>query len=110
MKFKMGVFQIRNTLNNKIFIGSSTNLDAIWNRHRVQLNAGMHPNTALQQDWKQLGAEIFAYEILSEIEQKDTDTKDYNEEVKELEALYVDDLQPFDDKGYNKRAKSNRMN
>ena len=33
MKFRMGVFQIRNTLNNKIFVDSSMDLVAIWNRH-----------------------------------------------------------------------------
>ena len=65
MKFKMGVFQIRNTVNDKIFVGSSTDLDAIWNRHRVQLNFGNHQNAELQNDWKELGPERFVYEILA---------------------------------------------
>lgn len=34
LKFKVGVFQIRNIINNKIYIESSTDLVAIWNRHK----------------------------------------------------------------------------
>mgnify|MGYP002383887052 CR=1 FL=1 len=41
MKFPMGVFQIRNTVNGKIFVDSSTNLPAIWNRHKTQRD--FHP-------------------------------------------------------------------
>ena len=43
-KFKMGVFQIRNAVNQKILVESSINLDAIWNRYRFALNMGGHPN------------------------------------------------------------------
>ena len=105
MKFKMGVFQIRNTINEKIFIGSSVNLDAIWNRHRMQLNGGLHPNQKLQSEWNEFGEGNFIYEILSEITQKE-DTTDYTKEVKELEGMYIDELKPYDENGYNTRAKS----
>ena len=37
-KNRMGVFQIRNTANGKIYVGSSLNLDAIWNRNKMELN------------------------------------------------------------------------
>lgn len=49
-KFKMGVFQIRNTSNQKIFVGSSIDLDAIWNRLRTELKFGSYPNAPLQKD------------------------------------------------------------
>ena len=51
MKFQIGVFQIRNTVNNKIYIESSTHLIAIWNRHKFQLNSWLHPNKNLQKEW-----------------------------------------------------------
>lgn len=38
--FKIGVYQIRNTVNGKVFIGTNVNLDAIWNRHRSELTLG----------------------------------------------------------------------
>ncbi|HQU59680.1 MAG: GIY-YIG nuclease family protein [Phaeodactylibacter sp.] len=103
MKFRMGVYQIRNKTNGKIFIGSSTNLDAIWNRHRLQLNMGSHPVKALQDDWKALGEENFAYEILEEIKEVEDQVVDYSKEAKLAEELYLEELQPFGDRGYNKQ-------
>ncbi len=102
-KFRMGIFCITNTVNGKIFIGSSLDLVAIWHAQRFQLNAGMHPNEKLQQDWNQFGSENFMYEIIEEIIQSDETTIDYNKEVKVLEALAMDELQPYEEKGYNKK-------
>ncbi len=100
-KFKIGVFQIRNTINGKIFVGSSVNLDAIWNRIKVELKFGGHRNVKLQEEWKAFGEENFKFQILSEIVQKDVEEVDYNREVKQLEDMFVEELQPFADKGYN---------
>ena len=103
-KFSTGVFQIRNTLNNKIFIDSSTNLDAIWNRHKFELNMGGHRNEELQKDWTAAGEENFTFEILSEIKQDDTVNTDYAREAKQLAVIFIQELQPFGEKGYNKQA------
>ncbi|GAB3919939.1 GIY-YIG nuclease family protein [Larkinella terrae] len=101
-KFRIGVFQIRNLVNGKILVASSLNLDAIWNRTRMELNFGGYRNEALQAEWKELGETGFAFEILSELTQKEDDSTDYSKEVRELEKLYIDELQPFDKKGYHK--------
>lgn len=100
-KFDIGVFQIRNIMNGKIFVGSSINLDAIWNRIKAELKFGGHRNEQLQADWKELGEENFSFEILYTIEQKDDDKVDYSKEVKKLEALFMEELQPFGEKGYH---------
>ena len=102
-KNKMGVFQIKNTYNNKIFIGSSMDLNAIWNRQKMQLKLGRHPNKALQEDWKEYGEESFIYEILAELKQDDKKEVNYKKELKELEKLYIEELEPFESKGYNKK-------
>ncbi|CAN5392990.1 hypothetical protein BH11BAC3_BH11BAC3_02800 [soil metagenome] len=93
-KNRMGVFQIRNTVNGKIYIGCSLNLEAIWNRNKMELNFGNHRNSVLQNDWKLLGEANFKYEILSEVVQKDEDRIDYNKEVKTLEAMFITELNP----------------
>jgi hypothetical protein len=93
-KFKMGVFQIRNTVNGKIHVGSSLNLDAIWNRNKMELNFGNHRNSILQSEWKQFGERNFMYEILAEVVQKDEDRIDYNKEVKTLEGMFIAELNP----------------
>ena len=104
MKFKAGGLGIRNTVNNKLYLGSSVNMDAMWNRSRVQLDFGSHPNAELQADWKSMGKDKFTFEIISEIKQKDDGTQDLAKEVKDLELLYLEELKPFGEKGYNKQS------
>ncbi|MEZ5106063.1 MAG: GIY-YIG nuclease family protein [Draconibacterium sp.] len=102
MKFRMGVFQIRNTKNQKIFIGSSTDVDAIWNRIRTELKFGSYPNPELLKDWNVYGDDSFVFEILSEIKPTEDDKHiNYRKEVKELENMFIDELQPFNERGYN---------
>lgn len=100
-KTKMGVFQIKNSVNGKILVGSGLNLDAIWNRNRMELNFGSHRNAALQADWKEFGENKFDFEILSEIQEKEGETINYNQEVKKLEEMFLEELMPFGDKGYH---------
>jgi group I intron endonuclease len=105
MKFQMGAFQIRNISNGRIFIGTSNNLEAIWNRHRFQLNMGSHRNAMLQKDWKALGEENFAFEVLEKLDHEEGIT-DYNKELEVLEEMFLEELQPYGDGGYNKKKKA----
>lgn len=100
MKFPAGVFQIRNLQNGKVFISSSANLDTAWNSQRFKLNAGLHPNQLLQNDWKQSMEENFAYEILETIENEEQTIS--TNDLKALEALMIEIKQPFGHKGYHK--------
>ncbi len=102
-KYKMGIFQIKNTINGKIFIGSSMDLNAIWNRHKMELKLGSHRNKVLQNDWKKYGEENFTYGIITELKQDDKKETNYKKELKELEELYIKELEPFGEKGYNKK-------
>lgn len=101
MKFPMGVFQIRNIVNGKVFIDSSTNMNSKWNRHRVQLKIGSNWITELQNDWNKFGEDKFVFEVLSELEHKDDDSIDYKKELLLLEEMITDELKPFGEKGYN---------
>lgn len=100
-KFTMGVFRILNKVNGKIFISSSVNLDAIYNRHRLELDFGGHRNQELQREWKEFGESNFAFEVLAEIEEKEG--IDHVSDLKQLEAMFIDDLAPFGENGYHTR-------
>ena len=100
-KSKKGVFLIKNKINGKVLVGSSTDLVAIWNRQKAQLNFNTHPNNELQKDWNELGEEAFEYEILSELKEEEVKEIDYKKEVKELEELYIEEIQPYGEKGYH---------
>ena len=100
----IGVFQIRNLSNEKIFVGSSMNLDGIFNRHRFQLNAGSHQSKQLQKDWNESGAQNFAFEILEELTPREN--LDMPKELEFLEDLWLAQLEPFGEKGYNEPKKT----
>ena len=101
----MGVFQIRNTVNGKVLIGRSVNLPAILNRHRAELRLGGHRNRALQQDWNELGAEAFEFEILDTLPPSDRPAYDPADDLKALEALWLEKLTPFGERGYNDKPR-----
>lgn len=99
MKKPMGVFQIRNKSNDKILVEGSTNMEAKWNRHCVELRFGNHRNKVLQNDWNTFSEDQFVFEVLSELDQKED--LNFSEEVKVLEEMVVEELQPFGERGYN---------
>ena len=102
----VGVFLIRNNFNDKVFLGAGLNLDGIINRHRFQLKNGIHANKALQTDWNKLGGNNFAFEIVDELTLSPEGTRDYQQELALLEKLWLENLRPFDDRGYNERKQT----
>lgn len=102
----MGVFLIRNNLNDKVFLGVGLDLPGIINRNKFQLNAGVHPNKLLQADWNQQGGDNFSFEIVDQLTPVPGQKLDYREELAVLEKLWLDRLQPFGDRGYNVRKLS----
>ena len=102
----MGVFAIRNLVDEKVFVGSSMNLAAIFNRIRFQLFAGAHPLKSLESDWKLLGSGKFEFEVLEELVPRDDPNYNYAADLETLEDLWLEKLEPYDDKGYNERKKT----
>ncbi|MBM7563130.1 GIY-YIG nuclease family protein [Paenibacillus sacheonensis] len=100
IKTLMGIIQIRNKANGKIFIDAYPNLKNKWLTLQMQLNTGRFANAQLQKDWKEFGAEGFDYEVL---EEKDAgEIADVKWEMKQLEKKWRERLQPYGDQGYHK--------
>jgi len=97
----MGVYQIRNTGNGRIYVGSSTNLEGIRNSRLFQLRMGKVVfSRELQKDLDQFGAGSFEFSVLEVLENTETGAKS----DRSLAALYVrwlEKLQPFGERGYN---------
>lgn len=43
-----GIYQIRNIVNGKVYIGSAVNIERRWGMHKNRLKAGQHRNIHLQ--------------------------------------------------------------
>lgn len=99
----MGVFQIRNTTNDRIFVDSSSNIPGKVNRHKFTLNAGLHESKTLQADWNDLGETAFEFETLEPVEPRDDQNYNYAADLETLENLWLEKLEPYGNNGYNKR-------
>ena len=87
-----GVYKITNLVNGRFYIGSSKDIESRWYQHKKQLDAELHNNPHLQSAWKLYGAQNFKFEIIEECIPK---------LQFEREQFYLNELNPFDDNGYN---------
>ena len=97
----MGVFAVRNRANGKVLVGSSLNVPGALNRIKFELTTGMPRLPALLEDWKRYGADNFSFEVLDVLEPPEEPGVDLKEELRVLEALWLDRLKPYGDAGYN---------
>jgi len=98
----MGIFQITNKQNGKIFIDSSRNLPGIINRYKFQLRFLGQPNKELQADWDTYGEDAFEFEIIDDLDPDAVSDKDYARELLTLKEMWLEKLSPFGERGYNK--------
>jgi len=89
-----GIYQIRNILNNNIYVGSSINLRKRKNRHFSELALNKHYNSHLQSSYNKYGKNNFIFEILLICDSK---------YLEWYEQLIVDNWNPE----YNQRTKVN---
>jgi group I intron endonuclease len=96
-----GVFQIKNLVNGKVYLGSSLNLNGPLNRAKFELQNKMHRIAELQKDYDELGPDKFSFDILEVVTPKDDPYFNLEDELTLLEAIWIEKLQPFGEKGYN---------
>lgn len=60
-----GIYQIRNIINNKIYVGSSSNLNRRKDNHFKSLIKGNHHSKYLQNSFNKYGVINFVFEILA---------------------------------------------
>lgn len=80
----IGIYSIKNLINNKIYIGSSINITKRINQHFNNLKNNKHNNKHLQFSYNKYGIKNFSYEILEIF-----DNIDRNELFK-IEADYLE--------------------
>lgn len=103
----MGVYQIRSVANGKILVGGSPNLYGKANSYQAALSWDAQYNKELGEDWHKYGPTNFVFEILEELEpDKENPHRSYRDDLKALEELWLEKLQPYGDKGYNKPLKN----
>lgn len=88
-----GIYRITNTVNGKIYIGSSQDTRARWRNHRHNLRHNSHRSCHLQNAFNLDGEEAFVFDVLEECAV---------EELIHREQAYLDKLRPYiAELGYN---------
>ena len=95
-----GIYQVKNTVNGKVLLPSSLNLEGPLNRHKFMLKIGSHTNQTLQKEWNEFGPDAFVFEILEEVKMKDDPNFNLQDELTLLEMIWLEKLQPVEN-GYN---------
>lgn len=97
IEMKSGIYQITNKVNNKIYIGSSVNIEKRWREHKSDLKNNRHHSKHLQRSWELHGSSAFEFTILEIVENSKL--------LLEREQHYLDNLKPYEREiGYNNCA------
>jgi len=89
----MGVYVIRNVVDNRVFLNASLNVRGAMNRDRFELGLKAHRSKSLLADWLRLGAGSFRFEVLDTLKQRDDPGFDYKSELADLLELWSGELE-----------------
>lgn len=87
-----GVYRIRNSQNDTIYIGFATDLEARFNRHKAELKFGSHRNKELQKTWDSYGESALEFETLDVLDQEDAAKASIDEELQLLMDMWIQKL------------------
>jgi hypothetical protein len=93
----MGVYRIRNSQNDDVYIGFAADLPARFNRHKAELKFGTHRNRELQGIWNSSGESAFKFEILDELDYEEVTQANLNEELHVLAEMWIQKLEKAGD-------------
>lgn len=79
-----GIYQIKNRINNKKYIGHSINITYRWYTHTSNLMENVHPNKELQEDFNKYGIDVFDFSVLELVSGK--------KKLIEKEQMYLNKL------------------
>lgn len=84
-----GIYKITNTINNKVYIGQSTDIAKRWSAHK---NPKVEENTLLRKAFQKYGIEHFLFEIIEECS---------IEQLNEREIYWIQYYNSYGEQGYN---------
>lgn len=92
---KGGIYIIKNTKNNKLFLGVTADIVAIKNRFESgkQFGGSFHPK--MNSDWALFGSDAFEIEIVESMEKNDLQTPaEFMEDLQLLKKMWMDKYDP----------------
>jgi len=88
-----GIYAIKNSVTGKLLLLSTCDLQGSQNRFLFSQKTGSCINIKLQDDYSKYGADAFVFEVLEDLEKKETQTaKEFTEDMKILLELWTEKL------------------
>lgn len=87
------VFVVRNTQNGRYYLNYSDVAPAAKNTFDMSVQTGGDYKPCMRNDWRQYGAQSFIFEVLEELEKKDTQSSaEFTADLKTLTDLWAEKL------------------
>ncbi len=88
-----GVFAIRNTVNNRLLLDATTDLQGSKNRFDFTKMTGSGLHLKIQKDWTAQKGEGFVFEVLEELEKDPVQTQqEFEADIQVLKELWGEKL------------------
>ena len=92
-----GICAIKNTLNNKILLEGTTDLQASKNRFEFSQKTGSCVHMKLQSDWSKQDGGQFIFEVIEELKKGDTQTaEEFKADIDVLMEIWLEKLSDRD--------------
>ena len=80
------IYKIANRINDKIYIGSTSDKRMRWQKHKSRLKNNKHNNPHLQNAWNKYGNENFEFSVIEQVNKTN--------DLIQREQHYIDNLEP----------------
>lgn len=85
-----GVYCVKCNVNNNFWVRATTNLQGSKNRFEFSVSTNSCPEMCMLEAWNQFGASAFSFEILEEIQKKETRTeREFSDDVNTLLEIWT---------------------
>ena len=89
-----GVYKIHNRENNRLYIGSSWNINVRWDTHKTELRHNKHANEYLQRAWNLYGEAAFKFSVVELVDER--------KDLLQAEQFWLDYYRSYEPEcGYN---------
>ena len=99
-KSRAGVYTIRNQITGRALVAGSSNVQGTLNRHRFELQHGLHRNARLAQDWIEHGETNFLFDVLDIVKPSEDPAFNAERELEMLVGLWRQEIPCLGELGY----------